>query len=139
LACGHVIRNGRAASRLLDAQDIEAARRRDAVARWRRPAPTGSRRSGDDAYGRLLRDPRDGVTGSSYVVVADADAVHARAVAAGAPIVMPIRDEAYGGRGFGLRDPEGHVWYVGTYDPWARPDGLRLDKPPGAVYRPASN
>lgn len=77
----------------------------------------------DDAYGRLLRDPRDGVTGSSYVVVADADAVHARAVAAGAPIVMPIRDEAYGGRGFGLRDPEGHVWYVGTYDPWARPAG----------------
>jgi len=34
---GHVIRSGRAASRLLDAQttNIEAARRRDAVARWR--------------------------------------------------------------------------------------------------------
>lgn len=34
---GHVIRNGRAASRLLDAKtaDIAAARRRDAVARWR--------------------------------------------------------------------------------------------------------
>ena len=77
----------------------------------------------DDAYGRLLRDTRDGVTGSSYVVVADADAVHARAVAAGAAIVMPIQDEAHGGRGFGLRDPEGHVWYVGTYDPWTKPTG----------------
>ena len=35
---GHVIRKGRAASRLLDAQtsDLEAAGRRDAVARWRR-------------------------------------------------------------------------------------------------------
>lgn len=34
---GHIIRNGRAASRLLDAKtpNIEAARRRDAVARWR--------------------------------------------------------------------------------------------------------
>ena len=35
---GQIIRNGRAASRLLDAKtgDIEAARRRDAIARWRR-------------------------------------------------------------------------------------------------------
>ena len=34
---GHIIRNARAASRLLGAKtpDIEAARRRDAVARWR--------------------------------------------------------------------------------------------------------
>jgi len=32
----HIIRNGRAASRLLDAKrHDEAARRRDAVARWR--------------------------------------------------------------------------------------------------------
>jgi putative transposase len=40
---GHIIRNGRAASRLLDAQtpDIEAARRRDAVARWRRACADG--------------------------------------------------------------------------------------------------
>lgn len=39
---GHVIRRGRAASRLLDAEtpNIEAARRRDAVVRWRR-AMTG--------------------------------------------------------------------------------------------------
>jgi putative transposase len=40
---GHIIRSGRAASRLLDAQtaDIEAARRRDAVARWRRAIADG--------------------------------------------------------------------------------------------------
>src|SRR5579871_5265947 len=40
---GQVIRNGRAASRLLDAKtpDIEAARRRDAVARWRRAKANG--------------------------------------------------------------------------------------------------
>ena len=40
---GHIIRNGRAASRLLDAKtvDIEAARRRDAVARWRRAIAEG--------------------------------------------------------------------------------------------------
>ncbi len=40
---GHIIRNGRAASCLLAAQspDIEAARRRDAVARWRRAMRDG--------------------------------------------------------------------------------------------------
>ena len=40
---GHIIRNGRAASRLLHAKtpDIEAARRRDAVARWRRAMANG--------------------------------------------------------------------------------------------------
>jgi putative transposase len=39
---GHVIRNGRAASRLLDAKPHdEAARRRDAVARWRRAMSDG--------------------------------------------------------------------------------------------------
>ena len=38
-----IIRDGRAASRLLDAKtpDIEAARRRDAVARWRRAMSDG--------------------------------------------------------------------------------------------------
>ena len=40
---GQIIRNGRAASRLLAAQtpSIEAARRRDAVARWRRARADG--------------------------------------------------------------------------------------------------
>jgi putative transposase len=40
---GHVIRNGRAASRLIDAKtpSFEAARRREAVARWRRAIADG--------------------------------------------------------------------------------------------------
>ncbi|HZF33304.1 MAG TPA: glyoxalase, partial [Candidatus Angelobacter sp.] len=31
-------------------------------------------------------------------------------------------DEDYGGRGYSCRDPEGHLWNFGTYDPWA-PEG----------------
>ena len=54
-----------------------------------------------------------------YVVVDDPDALHARAETAGAEIIMPLKDEDYGGRGFGCRDLEGHIWYVGTYDPFA--------------------
>jgi uncharacterized glyoxalase superfamily protein PhnB len=77
--------------------------------------------SGDSDYGRLMRTPdEDGGGGSQsvYVVVADVDAHHARAKAAGAEIVIDIKDEEYGGRGYTCRDPEGHVWSFGGYDPW---------------------
>ena len=54
------------------------------------------------------------------VVVADADAHHARAQAAGAEIIVPPHDnDGYPGRGYDARDPEGNVWSIGTYDPWA--------------------
>ncbi len=59
------------------------------------------------------------VSQSPYIVVDDADKHYARAVAAGAEIVMEIRDEDYGGRGYSCRDPEGHLWNFGSYDPWA--------------------
>lgn len=55
---------------------------------------------------------------TTYVVVADADVIYARAKAAGAEIVREIRDEDYGGRGFTCRDLDGHLWSFGTYDPW---------------------
>jgi uncharacterized glyoxalase superfamily protein PhnB len=57
-------------------------------------------------------------TQSSYLVVNDADAVYATAKGAGAEIVGEIEDKGYGGRGFGCRDLEGHLWSIGTYDPW---------------------
>jgi uncharacterized glyoxalase superfamily protein PhnB len=75
----------------------------------------------DDGFGQLQKSPRQvgGVgTQSPYVIVPDADAHYARAVAKGAVIVMPLKDEDYGGRGYSCRDPEGHLWNFGTYDPW---------------------
>jgi uncharacterized glyoxalase superfamily protein PhnB len=57
-------------------------------------------------------------TQAVYCIVADVDAHHARAAAAGAEIVMPPKDEDYGGRGYSARDPDGHVWAFGSYDPW---------------------
>ena len=62
-----------------------------------------------------------GQTQSSYVVVNDADAVYASAKAGGAKIVIDIKDEDYGGRGFSCFDMEGHLWNFGTYDPWQSP------------------
>ncbi|MBC2643242.1 MULTISPECIES: VOC family protein [unclassified Rhodococcus (in: high G+C Gram-positive bacteria)] len=54
-------------------------------------------------------------TGSVYLAVDDPDALHERAVAAGATIVRGLRDEDYGSRGFTCRDPEGVFWSFGTY------------------------
>ena len=75
----------------------------------------------DDAYGARFKPPAEvgGVeTGSVYIAVADTDAVYTRAQAAGAEIIRPIQDMDYGSREFSLRDPEGHSWSIGTYDPW---------------------
>ncbi|WP_336298521.1 MULTISPECIES: VOC family protein [Zeaxanthinibacter] len=41
-----------------------------------------------------------------------------RAVAAGASIVLDIKDEDYGGRGYSCQDPEGYLWNFGSYNPW---------------------
>ncbi|MFD3453510.1 VOC family protein [Streptomyces sp. NPDC058691] len=54
---------------------------------------------------------------SVYVVVTDTDAHHARAVAAGAEIVLPLTDQDYGSRDYTARDPEGNLWSFGTYAP----------------------
>ncbi|MGH9606049.1 MAG: VOC family protein [Terracidiphilus sp.] len=76
----------------------------------------------DDEYGRNFKSPHEigGVeTRSAYIVVPDADEVYARAQSAAAAILRPIQDMDYGSREFTIRDPEGHSWSVGTYDPWA--------------------
>jgi uncharacterized glyoxalase superfamily protein PhnB len=78
----------------------------------------GSRR--ENEFGRLLTEPQQAgaVTQAVYLIVADADAHYARAKAAGAEILVELRTQDYGGRDYTCRDPEGHVWAFGTYDPW---------------------
>ena len=70
----------------------------------------------------MLGSVREGGAGAPgqgvvYVVVEDADAHHARAVEAGAEIVMPLTDQDYGSRDYSARDPEGNLWSFGTYAP----------------------
>ncbi len=66
---------------------------------------------GDDRFGA-----RAGL-GWTYVAVdpAEIDALHDRAVAAGAEVVMGLTDTDYGSRDFSVRDPEGNLWSFGTY------------------------
>ncbi|MFJ7766911.1 VOC family protein [Streptomyces sp. NPDC097107] len=60
-----------------------------------------------------------GTTGV-YVVVADVDAHHRRAVEHGAEILMPPTDQDYGSRDCMARDLEGNIWSFGTYAPEIR-------------------
>lgn len=65
--------------------------------------------AGDPVFARALGND------SVYLVCDDPDALHDRAVAAGAEVVRGLRDEDYGSRGFTIRDPEGNLWSLGTY------------------------
>jgi uncharacterized glyoxalase superfamily protein PhnB len=73
--------------------------------------------SRDDVY--RMRSPRElgAVNQSIYVAIADPDAHHARAKAAGAEIVRELADTDYGSREYTCRDLEGHLWTFGTYRP----------------------
>ena len=75
----------------------------------------------DTEFGRMIKQPNEldgAATQSPYVIVPDADLVYERVKAQGGSIVIEIKDEDYGGRGFSCHDAEGHLWNVGTYNPW---------------------
>lgn len=75
----------------------------------------------DNEYGKLLRTPKDlnGFnTQAPYIVVEEIDEHYQRAIAAGAKIVLDIKNEDYGGRGYSCLDPEEHIWNFGSYNPW---------------------
>ena len=73
----------------------------------------------DDDFGKLLRQPDGGETQAPYIIVADIDAHYAQAKEAGAEIVFEKAEQHYGGSVYSCRDPEGHLWSFGSYDPWA--------------------
>lgn len=51
--------------------------------------------------------------------MSDPDEVYRRVIDMGSTIVMDIEDKHYGGRGFGFTDPEQHLWWIGSYNPWS--------------------
>ena len=62
---------------------------------------------------------------SMTLVVPDADATFARAVAAGATVEREMTDEFYGARSGTLKDPFGHRWNVQTPTEELTPDEVR--------------
>ena len=75
----------------------------------------------DNEYGKLLKTPEDlsGFnTQTPYIIVEEIDAHYQKAIATGAEIVLDIKNEDYGGRGYSCKDPEGYLWNFGSYNPW---------------------
>jgi uncharacterized glyoxalase superfamily protein PhnB len=54
-------------------------------------------------------------TFGAYVATDAPDELFARATAAGAAVVLGLRDTDYGSRDFTVSDPEGNRWSFGTY------------------------
>ena len=53
-------------------------------------------------------------TGGVVVLVADVEAHYAHAKSRGATILSEPTDQDYGQREYGVRDPEGHSWWIAT-------------------------
>jgi PhnB protein len=58
---------------------------------------------------------RGGTTVHIHLYVKDVDAMVERAVAAGAKLVRPVKDQFYGDRTGSIEDPFGHVWHLATH------------------------
>jgi len=68
-----------------------------------------------ESAGALTSPANAGVrTGGIVLHIADVDAHFERVKAAGATVLRPPTDEDYGQREYGVRDPEGHDWYIAT-------------------------
>ncbi len=75
----------------------------------------------ENEYGKWLSTPKaiNGLnTQAPYILVDQIDEHYKKAIQAGAEILIDIKDQEYGGRVYTCRDPEGHIWNFGSYNPW---------------------
>jgi PhnB protein len=66
-------------------------------------------------YGMEAPDRDAGVPLSLMIYTEDADALHARAVEAGATSINEVTDQFHGDRAGSVRDPFGHRWAIATH------------------------
>jgi PhnB protein len=66
-------------------------------------------------YGMKAPDPDAPVASSLLIYCEDADALHARAVKAGATEINPVADQFHGDRAGSVRCPFGHRWAIATH------------------------
>ncbi len=62
---------------------------------------------------------------SILLYVEDVDALFSQAVAAGAKVQRPVKDQFYGDRTGGVTDPFGHVWYIATHKEDVSPEEMQ--------------
>ena len=76
----------------------------------------------ESEFGKMTSTPSEinGLnTQTAYIIIEEIDNHYKIAKAHGAEIVMDIKDEDYGGRGYSCKDPEGYIWNFGSYDPYS--------------------
>ena len=66
--------------------------------------------------------PDGALTQNAYIIVPEIEAAYERAKSAGANIVSELEEQHYGGSLFSVRDPEGQLWHLGSYNPWEEQD-----------------
>jgi PhnB protein len=71
----------------------------------------------DEHPGTLSRSPKSygGSPVGILLYVDNVDAVASQAVAAGAKVLRPVKDQFYGDRSGTFADPFGHVWTIATH------------------------
>jgi PhnB protein len=62
---------------------------------------------------------------SILLYVEDVDGLASQAIAAGAKVLRPIKDQFYGDRSCTVTDPFGHVWTIATHKEDVPPDEMR--------------
>ncbi len=67
---------------------------------------------------------RGGTTVAMMIYVENVDAVFQQAVAAGAKVVRPLKDQFYGDRSGCVEDPFGHVWTIATHKEDVSPEEM---------------
>lgn len=75
----------------------------------------------NNEFHELVKSPLEsGGIGSQsvFIMIEDVDEHHRTAIAAGAEVVIKLKDEDYGGRAYSCLDLEDHVWNFGSYNPW---------------------
>jgi len=84
-------------------------------------------RIGDEAPWRIAKSPRTlgGVSSFVHLYVTDADAAIGRAVALGARILLPVKDQFYGDRSGSIADPFEHAWTIATRKEDLTPEEIR--------------
>ena len=82
-------------------------------------------------FGALSPVTVGGTPVSLHLYVTDVDAVVARATAAGATVLQPLRDEFFGDRVALLVDPFGHKWHLATRKEDVSPAEMQRRMDPG--------
>jgi PhnB protein len=77
------------------------------------------------AYGVLSAQTLGGSPVRIHLQVDDADALAARAIAAGAKIVSPVQDQFYGDRSGRISDPFGFTWIISAHKETLSPEEMQ--------------